>query len=454
MPDRSLDWLADAAGGGEAYFVGGCVRDWLMGRPLKDIDLVITGDPWRVGQALADRLGAHLFWLRQEQGVARVLRPGRESFQVDLSPLRLSIEADLRARDFTVNAMGVPLSAGLCDGAPLLDPTGGREDLRRRLLRLVGPETLARDPLRLMRAFRLSEELGFRLEPETEARVRAAAPSLAAVSPERVRDELFLMLAGRYAARALDRLRAFGLLAVFLAETAALSTEAWSAVVARMKRLHALLHSRALPGPVRRRMRELVTAPRPRQALLKWAAVLAGIAATARTDPREPGAELARRSAAALRLSARESALLAALLREEETARVLWQHGASDGRALHRFVRAAGGWAIEAVIFVASDLPSIGDGAPGVLEDLLMGVAREEEALAAPLLSGSEVISLLGVPAGPTVGRWLDTLAEARAGGEVATPVEAREWLLRNALTAEAQQAPRNERESGADSVP
>jgi len=296
MPDRSLDWLADAAGGGEAYFVGGCVRDWLMGRPLKDIDLVIAGDPWRVGQTLADRLGAHLFWLRQEQGVARVLRPGREVFQVDLSPLRLPIEADLQARDFTVNAMGVPLAAGLRDGAPLLDPTGGREDLRHRLLRLVGPETLARDPLRLMRAVRLSEELRFQLEPETEARVRAAAPSLAAVSPERVRDELFLMLAGRHAARALGRLRAFGLLAIFLPEAAALPAQRWSAVVARVRRLHAMLHSRSLPGPVRRRMRQLVTAPRPRQSLLVWAAVLAGVETTARADAPERGAELARRS--------------------------------------------------------------------------------------------------------------------------------------------------------------
>jgi len=145
---------------------------------------------------------------------------------------------------------------------------------------------------------------------------------------------------------------------------------------------------------------------------------------------------------------------LASLLREEGTARVLWQHGASDGRKLHRFVRAAGGWAIEAVLFAASALPSVGDEASGVLEELLTGVAREEEALAAPLLSGSEVISLLGVPAGPAVGRWLDALAEARAGGEVATAVEAREGLLRNALTAEAQQETRNERESGADSVP
>jgi poly(A) polymerase len=434
MPDRSLEWLADAAGGGEAYFVGGCVRDWLMGRPLKDIDLVVAGDPWRVGQALADPLGAHLFWLRQEQGVARVLRPGRGGFQVDLSPLRGPIEADLRARDFTVNAMGVPLAAGLRDGAPVLDPTGGREDLRQRLLRLVGPETLARDPLRLMRAVRLSEELRFQLESETEALVRAAAPSLAAVSPERVRDELFLMLAGRQAARALDRLRAFSLLAVVLAESTALPAEAWSAAVARVRRLHGLLHRRALPGPVRRRLRDPVTEPRPRQALLKWAAVLAGIAA--RPDAPGPAAELARRSAAALKLSAREGSLLAALLRESETARGLWQHGASDGRALHRFVRAAGGWAIEAILFAASDLRSDGDPAPQLLADLLEGITRAEEALAAPLLSGSEVISLLGLQAGPVVGRWLEALAEARAGGEVATAREARAWLIRNSLAA------------------
>jgi poly(A) polymerase len=435
MSDHSLEWLSVVAqNGAEAYFVGGCVRDWLMGRPLKDIDLVLADDPWRTGQVLADTLGAHLFWLRQEHGVARVLQPGRAGFQVDLSPLKTPIEADLKARDFTVNAMAVPLAAGLREGAPLLDPTGGRDDLRQRLLRLVGPETLARDPLRLMRAVRLSEELGFRLEPATEASVRAAAPSLASVSPERVRDELFLMLAGRHAPRALDRLRGFGLLAVFLPDTAALPDEGWATVLERVHRLQVLFSSRSLPAAIRRRLREPITAPRPCQTLLKWGAVLAAIAGSADTQARTPGAELARDTATRLRLGAREGSLLAAILRNEEKATAMLRRGAAAGRDLYLLVRAAAGWATEVVLFAVSALPS--EETPGALADLLAGVAREEAALAAPLLSGSDVISLLGLPAGPAVGRWLDTLAEARAEGQIADPEEARAWLRQKALTA------------------
>jgi poly(A) polymerase len=406
-----------------------------MGRPLKDIDLVVTDDPWRTGQVLADTLGAHLFWLRQEQGVARVLRPGRTGFQVDLSPLKGPIEADLEARDFTVNAMAVPLAAGLREGVPVLDPTGGREDLQQRLLRLVGPETLARDPLRLMRAVRLSEELRFRLEPETEARVRAAAPSLTAVSPERVRDELFLMLVGRHARRALERLRAIGLLAVFLPEAGLLPDQRWAAVLERVRTLQALVGHRSLLPAVRRRLREPVTAPRPRHSLLKWAALLAGIAGNAPGGARAPGADLGHESVSRLKLSVREGALVAAALREEETATVLLRRRATSGRELHRFVRAAGGWATEAVLFAASADPSAAE-ALGRLADVLAGIAREEAALAAPLLSGGEVMSLLGLPAGPDVGHWLDALAEARAEGQIATPEDARAWLQRRGRAA------------------
>jgi tRNA nucleotidyltransferase/poly(A) polymerase len=446
------DWLAPLVEtGAEAYYVGGCVRDWLMGRRLKDIDLVTSAHTWRVGQAIADRMRAHLFWLREEEGVARVLRPGRDGVQIDLSPLRLPIEADLRARDFTVNAMAVPLEAGLRAGAPILDPTGGQADLAARRLRLVGPETLASDPLRLMRAVRLSEQLRFTLDAESEARVGAEAASLARVSAERVRDELFQMLPAAWAPRALDRLRQYHLLPVLLPAAAGVSDATWKESLRRVRTLHRLMGARLLPLALRQRLRAPLTGDRPRGALLKWAAVLD---ATRGAQAEGPLPE-ARASAARLRLGAREGQLLATLLREEDRAEVLLRAGQTEGREMHRFARAAGGWALETLIFAATrhEWQRTGSGlaadwqrtfrlppsafrplpSGAALLAVLEGAASEEAALAAPLLSGIEVMDLLNVPAGPTVGMWLDAVAAARAERIVTTPADARAWLLKEA---------------------
>lgn len=407
---------------GEGYFVGGCVRDWLMGRRLKDVDLVVTAEPWKVGKAIADPLGAHLFWLREEQRVARVLLPGKDALQVDLQPLATSLEEDLRARDFTVNAMAVPVAEGLVPGARVLDPTGGRADLERRLLRLVGPETLTRDPLRMLRAVRLSEQLRFRLASETEREVRARAELLPRVSRERIRDELFLMLERGHAARALTRLRSLGLLAVMLPESASLTGERWSVVPERVRALRRLRTSAALPLSLRRRLRMVIVAPRPRIALLSWGCLL---------DPTRPGAQSpsswARETATRFALGAREASLLSALLREQEAATALLREVVTAGRDLYGFVRRAEGWAAEVLVFAAAGADTAVTSQS--LGRVLQGVVRQEAQIAAPLLSGTEVMALCDLKAGPAVGRALEALAEARAEGVIRTPEEAREWL-------------------------
>ncbi|MBC7255649.1 MAG: CCA tRNA nucleotidyltransferase, partial [Chloroflexi bacterium] len=116
------------------YLVGGSVRDALLGRHGYDLDVVIEGSAIALGRRLADALRGAFFVMDREHDVARVVvRQGEAYYHVDLAGLRAKeIEGDLRARDFTINAMAVPLRAGLGE---LLDPTGGLDDLRRKVLR-------------------------------------------------------------------------------------------------------------------------------------------------------------------------------------------------------------------------------------------------------------------------------------------------------------------------------
>lgn len=182
--DRRLrEALAGCCAEGEAYFVGGMVRDLLLGRPTADYDLVLAGDPRAAARCLADRLQASSFPLDRERGIWRVVGNG---FQIDLERLAEGgLAADLARRDLTINAIALAL-----EGNRLIDPHGGLADLRNGVLRAVGGGSFAADPLRVVRVARFACELGFAVEEQTAALARRAAPALAGVAPERILAEL------------------------------------------------------------------------------------------------------------------------------------------------------------------------------------------------------------------------------------------------------------------------
>ena len=186
--------------GEEAWVVGGAVRDQLLGRPVLDLDIACR-DPRRTALAYAQRSGGAPFSLSERHGAWRVaLDEGRT---VDFTPLPDGIDADLATRDFTVNAIAVPLAGG-----EYADPFDGRADLRARTLRVVSERAFSDDPLRLLRAVRLEDELGFRLERESERLAREHAHLVSRPAGERTLAELLRLSAAGF--RRLDEL---GLLA-------------------------------------------------------------------------------------------------------------------------------------------------------------------------------------------------------------------------------------------------
>jgi hypothetical protein len=177
------DRIRQAVGDAPAWVVGGALRDERLGRELVDVD-VACADP-ELSARLYSRLArGAVFPLSERHGAWRVAF--RDGTTVDFTPLHgETIEDDLGTRDFTVNALARPLAGG-----ELVDPHGGEADLETRTLRAVGPEIFADDPLRLLRAVRLEDELGFRLDAETEALAREAAPAVGEPAGERILAEL------------------------------------------------------------------------------------------------------------------------------------------------------------------------------------------------------------------------------------------------------------------------
>src|SRR6478609_3289396 len=198
-----LDAVRGAATG-PVYLVGGAVRDLLLGRGRSDLDLVVVGD----AAALASRLGAEA--LEHERfATAKVRLDGHE---IDIASARTEtyprpgalpdvepaegIDADLARRDFTVNAMAIPL-----EGAGLIDPHGGRADLDAGRLRVLHEGSFADDPTRALRAARYAARFGFELEPATAELLRTT--DLDTVSPDRRRAEMLRLAAEATAPRAL-----------------------------------------------------------------------------------------------------------------------------------------------------------------------------------------------------------------------------------------------------------
>jgi Poly A polymerase head domain len=176
------DLLGEILVGEEAYVVGGAVRDQALGRPLIDVD-VACRDPERAACAFRERVGGAVFLLSERHKAWRVApRHGRTT---DFTLLAGTIEEDLAARDFTINAIALPVGGG-----DPVDPHGGYSDLEAKRLRPVHGGVFRDDPLRLLRAVRLEDELGVRLDSAGEDLVRRDAALAVDPAPERVLAEL------------------------------------------------------------------------------------------------------------------------------------------------------------------------------------------------------------------------------------------------------------------------
>jgi tRNA nucleotidyltransferase/poly(A) polymerase len=194
------DLLRELMEGQQAWIVGGAVRDEVLGRPVVDLD-VACHEPQAAARAFAARAGGAPFPLSERHGAWRVAFP--DSRTIDFTPAPHGIEADLLTRDFTINAVAVPVAGG-----DYVDPAGGLVDLATRTLRAMHEDVFSDDPLRLLRAVRLGDELGFRLAPLTERLIREHAERAAEPAGERILGEL-----ERLSVRGFDRLEELGLLA-------------------------------------------------------------------------------------------------------------------------------------------------------------------------------------------------------------------------------------------------
>lgn len=408
--------------GVEAHLVGGVLRDRLLGLPSRDFDAVVSGRGREVSTAVAAALGAHLVHLGGKAFAAyRVVGAGGDDWVLDVWDREgASLHSDLARRDFTVNSFALALGgdSAAADGRRWVDPFDGVGDVARRRLRATTEDSLRGDPLRVLRLPRLLVQLpGFTADPRTMALARDAAPGLAGVAAERVREELVLIFRSADAGRALGLLAA---LAVYPglwrgepgAQTAADSHRAGRAAgeLERLERRAAAVHE-AAPG-----------APALDLLAARIAATFAALA------PGEP--DTARDSLERFRDAGYLTRHLA-----QRAERLLAEPGVPDSeRDRRRFLHRLGPLWPTALASLGSreSEPADRDRWRRAVGEIAALVERAGRDVLDPprLLGGEDVQRLLGVAPGPKVGRALDRVRRAQVDGTVSTRAQA-EALLR-----------------------
>ena len=448
-----------------AYLVGGVVRDALLGRQVRDIDLAVAGDTRGLGQDLAGVLGGRCVVLDSERGVVRLVVSGSDGgLVIDLSPISNGIIDDLGRRDFTLDATGVALQGPLAHDRPLevIDPHRGVADLEVGLIRAVSPSVFTADPARLMRAPRLAVQLGFRLEDATAEAVRRDAHLVATVAPERVRDELLKLLAEPGATSSLRLLDGLGLLCAVIPEMAGArgvtqpKEHYWDVfdhcieTAGQVERLFSPENG-AASGPVlegvprfeglEEHFAQEVGDGHSRLTMLKLAGLLHDVAKPAARTVEDNGrirfighhrmgAEVVIEVMTRLRFSKRATELVSRMVEHHLRPSQMAPHGElPTARAIYRYYRAAGDAAIDNLYlnladYLAARGPDLSDSewaehCRTIRHILDGGTGPEAQERLPNLIDGHDIMNDFRLEPGPQIGRLLGLVSEAQASGEI-----------------------------------
>ena len=433
-----------------AWLVGGVVRDALLGRPLGEVDLVVEGEPEAAARRVARAFGGPVFALSDKFGAWRAMDRAR-TLSCDVSPLQgQTIEEDLRCRDFTVNAVGVPLEGG----API-DPTGGLGDLEAGVLRVLGPGAYASDPLRPLRLVRFHAELGLWPDPETERLTADAAGRLTEPSPERVFAELRRLVIASGVIGGLELGERLGVLEAVLPEIAALRGieqsrfhhldvyEHTLEVLRRQIELEGRLDEvfGDLGPPLAAVLKEPLADELTRMQALRLGALFHDVAKPGTRGMRPDGkvtfighdsvgeemvAQIFRR----LRTSERLRAFVGGLARHHLVLGFLVRDRPLPPAAIYAYLKRCAPVEVEVTVLSCADrLATRGDNAQGAiaahleLARALMGPALAWRAAGPPKppVRGDELAAELAMEPGPELGELLGRLEEAAYTGEAVT---------------------------------
>ena len=460
---------------GNVYLVGGAVRDTFADRNIRDLDFAVKKGAIKLARKVADAIGAAFFPLDGDRDTGRVIvrRPGQKQQMIDFAAFRgINLEEDLKARDFTINAMAIDPK-----DLSVHDPLGGVADLRNKILRACSDSTFVDDPLRMIRAVRMASSFVLHISPETQKLIKSAVHHLPDVSPERMRDEILRILQGPKPAASLKVLDLMGALDYILPEMAQLKgvhqsaphvQDVWKhslSVVDHLESILAALSEEYKPetasnyfhgvmvlriGRYRKQMAEHFSrhdlTDKTWNELLLFAGLYHDIAKPAKASQGEDGrirywghegesADISFERARLLKMSNEEVDRIKTIIQHHmrlhyHTGRLLREKKMPSKRAIYRFFRDTGDVGVDICLLTLADLWATYENTlPEDTWVACLDIVRvfleswwenKSETVDPPrLLGGEDIIRTLKIDPGPEVGMLMEAIREAQVTGKI-----------------------------------
>jgi putative nucleotidyltransferase with HDIG domain len=464
------------------YLVGGAVRDVLLGRQLHDLDFVLGQNPTALAKRLANRLKVGFFVLDDARHTARVVYHDQDGRFFPLDFVQYtgnSLKEDLHNRDFTINAMAIPIDTL----SELVDPLNGQADLERGYLRACSDHALLDDPVRVLRGVRLAVQFNLNYDPGLESAMTSAAIHLPRTSYERQRDEFFRLLSGPAPAKGLRECRRFQIFETLLPALIPLESipaspphqlrlfEHTIQTVSHLHHLlawlrsekvyseeddwrmgHALSALSRFSAEIDAYFSKEITPGRSKAALAYFGALLHDIGKPQTLTESEDGnysfpnhevvgAGMAWEMAKRLQLSNAESDWIRKMVRYRMGLLPLVKETQlPDRRTLYRFFKKAGDTGVAIAFHMLADTMSTYGSTLDperwvneilIVRTMLSAWWEHQETIVSPtpLLDGNDLQEMFGLLPGKHIGRLLGQLVEEQASGNVNTQNEARKFV-------------------------
>ncbi|MDI6703787.1 MAG: hypothetical protein QME40_03855 [bacterium] len=397
------------------YLVGGYIRDWWLNRESIDYDFCVKGKCLEFSRYVAKILSGNFVLLDKENETSRVIcKIGKQVIELDFTKLKAKdIVSDLRLRDFTINSIAIDLNS-----FKIIDPLGGLEDLKAKIIRTVSDKVLADDPLRMLRAVRLSCELDFKITSSTWNYILKHSQLIKDVARERITNELFLILSHKNSYRYIIYLHKLGLLGKIIPEVKKDSLR-------HLKWLEDIIDNIEQFGayslPIRGYLEEIAGSNHTRLANLKLISFLYPL-----------GVSKIEEIYRNLKLSGAEIRLMRSVVRNFSLPEELSALQVVPSKKQNSFFRKAGDEVFSILIlFLAnSENKAIFTERYQFVKEMIKGYFNLPK-ISPPLLKGKDLIENFGLKEGPIIGHLLKKVNRTFIEGEIDTKEEGLEMVKR-----------------------